>query len=62
MLHGKPPSRLEEIGDAPVPLDCGTGKPFEYRLLGDRATLMPRSSGGLDAPQYRINYELIFSR
>jgi hypothetical protein len=58
-LHGKLPSRLEDIDEAPVPLDVATGKPFEYRLLGDRATLTaPFPPGALDIPQYRINFEL----
>jgi hypothetical protein len=59
-LHGgKLPSRLDEITEAPVPLDSGTGKPFEYRVLGEKATLRaPFPTGGFDVPQHRINYEL----
>jgi hypothetical protein len=62
-LHGKLPSRLEEITDAPVPFDSATGKPFEYRVEGDRATLSaPYPPGGVDVPQYKINYELKLTR
>jgi hypothetical protein len=62
-LHGKLPAQLEEITEAPVPLDSGTGKPFEYRVSGNRATLTaPFPPGGLDVPQHRINYELNLTR
>ncbi len=62
-LHGKLPTRLEEITDAPVPLDSGTGKPFVYRANGNRATLTaPFPPGGMDVPQHRINYELNLTR
>ena len=38
--HGsKLPSKLEEIKDTPVPLDPVTGKPFDYRIAGERAFL-----------------------
>jgi hypothetical protein len=58
-LHGKLPSRLEEIAEAPVPLDSATGKPFEYHPHGDQATLTaPFPPGGMDVPQHEINYEL----
>jgi hypothetical protein len=36
---GKLPSSLGEIKDAPTPLDPVTGKPFDYKLVGDRAIL-----------------------
>ena len=62
-VHGKLPSRLEDITEAPVPLDSATGKPFEYRLEGDRATLTAAfPPGALDIPQYKINYELKLTR
>jgi hypothetical protein len=62
-LTGKLPSRLEDITEAPVPLDSATGKPFEYQVEGDHATI--RASyppGGVDIPQHRINYELKLTR
>jgi hypothetical protein len=62
-LHGKLPSRLDEITEAPVPFDSATGKPFDYRALGDRATLTaPYPPGGVDVPQHKINYELKLTR
>ena len=36
---GRLPASLEEIADAPTPLDPATGKPFVYRADGDSATL-----------------------
>ena len=62
-LHGKLPSRLDEITEAPVSLDVATGKPFEYQIDGDRATLKAQSPpGGVDHPLLRINYELKLTR
>ncbi len=37
--EGKLPSKLEEIKDAPLPLDPVTGKAFDYRVAGDHAFL-----------------------
>jgi hypothetical protein len=62
-LHGGLPSRLDEISEAPVPLDSATGKPFEYRLEGNRATVSaPSPPGGADVWQHKINYELNLTR
>ena len=62
-LHGKLPSRLEDISEAPVPLDGATGKPFEYRAEGDRANISaPSPPGELNHPLHRINYELKLTR
>jgi hypothetical protein len=36
---GKLPISLEDIKDAPLPLDPVTGKAFDYKLVGDRAFL-----------------------
>jgi hypothetical protein len=36
---GKLPPSLEEIKDAPAPIDPVTGKPFDYHIAGDRAYL-----------------------
>ncbi len=38
-IHHRFPSRLEEISEAPVPIDPMTGHPFGYQVEGDRATL-----------------------
>jgi hypothetical protein len=62
-LHGKLPSHFDDIAEAPVPFDSATGKPFEFRLLGDGAILTaPYPPGGLDVPQHKINYELKLTR
>jgi hypothetical protein len=62
-VFGRLPSRLDEITEAPVPLDSATGKPFEYRLEGDRATLKASyPPGGLDIWQHKLNYELNLTR
>src|SRR5665213_2932753 len=37
--NGKLPSSLADIKDAPAPVDPVTGKPFDYRIAGDRALL-----------------------
>ncbi|HVS38250.1 MAG TPA: hypothetical protein VMS17_22015 [Gemmataceae bacterium] len=34
---GKLPASLDDVTDVPVPMDPVTGKPFGYRLVGDRA-------------------------
>jgi hypothetical protein len=53
------PARLEEIAEAPVPLDPLTGLPFEYRVEGERATLSaPYPPGVPHVPGYSIHYEL----
>jgi len=31
---GRPPDRLEQIADLPVPPDPATGKPFDYAVQG----------------------------
>ncbi len=61
-VTGKLPSRLDELSDAPVPIDPVTGKPFEYRVHGARAFLSaPYPPGGPAIPQYTIRYELKWS-
>jgi hypothetical protein len=60
--HGKFPAALNDITEAPVPLDVATGQPFGYRSLGDHAILSAPSPDGQDIPQYRINYDLKWAR
>jgi hypothetical protein len=36
---GKLPTSLDAVTDVPIPIDPRTGKPFEYRLEGDKAIL-----------------------
>jgi hypothetical protein len=60
---GKLPASLEEIADAPTPLDPATGKPFVYKVDGDSATLTaPVPPGGPNHPSYKINYLLKLAR
>jgi hypothetical protein len=42
---GQLPETLSQITDVPVPLDPGTGQPFEYRKSGSQATLISRLPG-----------------
>jgi hypothetical protein len=56
---GKLPARLEDITDAPVPLDPATGTPFVYKLDADSATLSaPVPPGGPKHRSYAIHYVL----
>jgi hypothetical protein len=56
---GKLPARLDEITEVPIPLDPRTGKPFDYRRDGDRATLTgPAPSGETANLNNTIRYEL----
>lgn len=53
--HERLPARLEDV-DVPIPIDPLTGKPFAYRLEGDRAFL---SAPDLpERPGYHVSYEL----
>ncbi len=36
---GKLPASLDEIKDVPIPVDPFTGKPFEYKRIGEMATV-----------------------
>ncbi|MFI5460075.1 MAG: hypothetical protein ACHRXM_32045 [Isosphaerales bacterium] len=61
--HGQFPRKLEEISEAPAPIDPATGHPFDYRVEGDRAILSaPSPPGAPDIPQFKINYELKWTR
>jgi tetratricopeptide (TPR) repeat protein len=39
------PASLDEVKIVPIPIDVGTGKPFEYKLDGDTAILSSRIPG-----------------
>jgi len=61
--HGRLPRKLEEIFESPTPIDPATGHAFDYRVEGDHAIVSaPSPPGGPDIPQYRINYELKWTR
>jgi hypothetical protein len=56
---GKLPARLDEITEVPVPHDPQTGKPFEYRPDGKRATLSgPPPAGEKGHAGNTLRYEL----
>jgi hypothetical protein len=42
---GKLPDKLNEVTEVPLPNDPGTGRPFEYSLEGDTATLVSLIAG-----------------
>ncbi len=56
--EGKLPASLADIKDLPVPLNAVTGKPFEYRLEGEKAVLL---EDGLDDRRDR-RYEITFAK
>jgi len=43
--EGRLPAALDQITEVPVPLDPVTGRPFQYRLDGDTATLASAEQG-----------------
>lgn len=45
---GRLPAALDQISEVPVPLDPATGRPFEYRLDGDKAVLKSAEQGIVD--------------
>ncbi len=62
-IHHRLPARLDEITEAPVPIDPMTGKPFEYRVDRDTATLTaPFAPGAPRVPGFAIHYELRLTR
>jgi hypothetical protein len=55
---GRLPEKLSDITAVPVPLNPVTNEPFEYRLMGDTATLeVPPTRNGL-SPQSGKRYEI----
>jgi hypothetical protein len=60
---GKPPPTLAAIKEVPVPDDPVTGKPFEYKVSGERATLFgPSPVGDPRDAAYALTYELTLKR
>jgi hypothetical protein len=60
---GKLPQSLEEIKDAPTPLDPVTGKAFDYHVAGDRAFLSCTPFPGAPADNANTpSYELSIQR
>jgi hypothetical protein len=46
---GKAPARLADVTEAPAPDDPATGRPFEYKAEGNKATLTARPASGARA-------------
>jgi hypothetical protein len=60
---GKLPAALDQITEVPVPIDPMTGKSFEYKVDGNKATLSAAAPPGVSArPQNALAYELIMKR
>ncbi len=60
---GKLPASLAEVKEVPIPLDPMTGKPFQYRVAGDKAILSAAVPEGLAPhPTNTVNYELVIKR
>jgi hypothetical protein len=60
---GKLPAALNDIGEVPVPIDPMTGKPFEYQVEGNRASLSAPAPPSLQSlPHNALAYELILER
>ena len=61
--HGRLPARLEDIVEAPAPLDPMTGRPFEYWVEGGRAFLSaPNVPPTSLHPSFGLHYELKLAR
>ena len=62
--HGRLPAKLEDISEAPTPIDPATGRAFDYHAEGDRATLSaPYPPGSPEYPtRHRIKYDLKWTR
>jgi len=56
---GRPPDHLDQITDLPVPLDPGTGKPFDYAAQGQTVRLEALTPWW---PRYGWHLELTFAK
>jgi hypothetical protein len=60
---GRLPASLSEVRELPLPPDPFSGRPFEYRLEGDRALLSSAPVEGVpDIPGYKVSYEIRLRR
>lgn len=59
---GKWPAALKEVIEVPVPPDPVTGKPFEYKVNGDRATLTTPRADGKTLPVQALAFEVTLGR
>lgn len=61
--HGALPARLDDVKAVPVPDDPATGKPFEYRLDGEKAVLFGAPPAGEKANTGNaIRYEITLTK
>jgi hypothetical protein len=54
---GKLPAKLSDVTEVPLPDDPGTGKPFDYKLDGDTATVtsdVPGDAVPTNGIRYRV--------
>jgi hypothetical protein len=58
---GRLPEKLADVTEVPVPPDPATGRPFDYRASGDRATLSAPVPPG-DKPGQALTYEITLRR
>ena len=60
---GRFPASLKDIKEVAVPLDPGTGKPFEYQVKDNQASLhAPPLGSEKNVVPWAFTYELSFSR
>lgn len=59
---GRPPQRLEDVSEVPVPSDPFSGQPFIYHAEGDTAVLEAPLSADLQQRAFGMRYELTFAR
>jgi hypothetical protein len=55
---GKPPAKLADVTEVPIPADPMTGKGFEYKVSGDTFTLSAPAPPGDTAPNNALTYEV----
>lgn len=60
---GRLPDRLEDVKEVPIPHDPVTGKPFEYAVKGNRATLYgPPPKGQQPSHSNAVKYEITLEK
>jgi hypothetical protein len=60
--QGKLPGSLNDVTQVPLPVCPITGKPFEYRLQGDKALLSAPAAPAEAGPVLPLAYELTLRR
>jgi hypothetical protein len=60
---GRPPARLADLTEVPVPADPVTNRPFEYEAHADKAKLTaPLQDGDKTPPYERLTYDITLRR